>query len=80
MRMFHFKQSGLGTASALYGGGLRVCVCVFELFVWDLSEILINLVNEHRTAFCVCVFACDCNCCPLRHMRFQLNRDGCCSD
>lgn len=42
-RMFHFK--GLGTVSAVYG-----CVCVC-----DLSGILINLVNEHQAAFCVCV-------------------------
>lgn len=57
MRMFHFKQSGLGTASAVYGGVcICVCVCVFELFVWDLSGILINLVNEHHTAFCVFEF------------------------
>lgn len=68
MRMFHFKQSGLGTASA-------VCVCVFELCVCDLSGILINFVNEHRRAFCVCVLACDCDCFLLRRTRLQLDRD-----
>lgn len=65
--------------TGLPGNGVS-CVCVWELLLCDLSGILINLVNEHQTAFCVCVFGCDHDCCLLHRLRFQLDRDGWCSD
>lgn len=39
MRMFHFRKSGLGTASAVNGAGLRmhVCVCLIHLCVTFLD-------------------------------------------
>ena len=57
-----------------------VCVCVCVLLLCDLSGILINLVNERQAAFCVCVLGCGRDCCLLHRSRFQLDRDGRCSD
>lgn len=59
MRMLHFKQSRLVTESAVHEG---VCECERGLFVHDLPGLLMNLVTEHQTSFCVCVYVCDCEC------------------
>lgn len=74
MRMFHFRKSGPGAASAVNGGGLRMRV--FDPFVCDLFGLLINLVNEHhREGFFFCARAIVLA--VLLHLtRFQLDRAG----
>lgn len=48
---FQRDRPGNGVSCTQKGLGM----CVFELFVCDLSGILINLVNEHHADLCVCV-------------------------
>ena len=53
MMMFWFKPSGLNGVSCIPRG---LGLSVFELFASNLSGILINLLNEHQTAYFVRVY------------------------